>query len=82
MNNTEAQLAYLDPNFNFVEVNSSYVKGCGHSRKELIGKNHFDLFPNKENQKIFTTVRNSGKPLTFKDKPFVYVNQPEKGVTY
>jgi len=82
MNNTEAQLAYLDSNFNFVEVNSSYIKGCGHSRKELIGKNHFDLFPNRENQKIFTTVRNSGKPLNFRDKPFVYANQPEKGVTY
>lgn len=82
MENTEAQLAYLDSDFNFVEVNSSYIKGCGHSRKDLIGKNHFALFPNKENQKIFTTVRDSGKALTFKDKPFVYADQPEKGITY
>jgi len=82
MENTGAQLAYLDSQFNFVIANSSYVRACGHSEEELIGKNHFDLFPNEENQAIFEKVRDTGIPAQFHDKPFVFADQPERGVTY
>ena len=37
MENTQAQLAYLDPNLNFLLVNTAYERGCGHS----LGRNHF-----------------------------------------
>ncbi|NPV06821.1 MAG: PAS domain S-box protein [Anaerolineae bacterium] len=82
MENTQAQLAYLDPQFNFVLVNSAYVAGCGHSREELIGRNHFELFPNEENQAIFERVRDTGEAVRFSEKPFTYADQPERGVTY
>ena len=82
MENTGAQLAYLDAKFNFVQVNHAYVQGCGHPREELIGRNHFDLFPDPENQAIFERVRDTRQPMCFRAKPFEFADQPERGITY
>ncbi len=82
MENTPAQLAYLDPEFRFVRVNAAYAEGSGHSKEELIGHNHFDLFPNPENQAIFEGVRDIGQPVAYQARPFQYADQPERGVTY
>ncbi len=79
---TGAMMAYLDLDFNFVIVNSAYANGSGYSVDELIGKNHFVLFPNKENQVIFEKVRDTGQPVKFLDKSFEFKNQPRRGVTY
>lgn len=82
MENTDAHLAYLDADFNFVLVNSTYAKGSGYTKKELIGKNHFELFPNKENEQIFKKAKSSGKTVKFIAKPFLFPAQTERGVTY
>ncbi len=82
MENTPAQLAYLDPEFNFVRVNAAYAEGAGHSREELIGRNHFEVFPNPENQAIFEGVRDIGEPVAYQARPFEYADQPGRGVTY
>jgi PAS domain S-box-containing protein len=82
MENTHAQLAYLDPQFNFVRVNSAYAEGAGFGEEELIGRNHFDLFPDDENQVIFEHVRDTGQPVAFQARAFTYYNQPELGTTY
>ncbi|MBC7234675.1 MAG: PAS domain S-box protein [Chloroflexi bacterium] len=82
MEHTEAHLAYLDPQFRFVLVNSAYARGSGYTKEQLIGRNHFDLFPHAENQAIFERVRDSGEPVTFTAKPFVFPNHPEWGITY
>ena len=82
MENTPAHLAYLDPNFNFVRVNVAYAQGSGHPKVDLITHNHFDLFPNPENQAIFEQVRETGQPVQFYAKPFEYPDQPERGLTY
>ncbi|PVX25437.1 MAG: hypothetical protein CW716_07955 [Candidatus Bathyarchaeum sp.] len=82
MENVDLMIAYFDTNFNFITVNSAYAKGSGYKVEELIGKNHFDLFPDAENQRIFEKVRDTGKQVSFVDKPFEYPNQPEKGTTY
>jgi PAS domain S-box-containing protein len=82
MENTNAQLAYLDLQFNFIKVNSAYVQGSGKTRNELIANNHFELFPNAENQKLFESVRDSGQPIEYHAKPFEFEDQPERGVTY
>jgi len=78
----EANLAYLDRDFRFIWVNSTYVEKCGHTWDELAGRSHFDLFPNEENQRTFEQVRDSGIPYEAREKPFVYADQPERGVTY
>ncbi|MBN1375169.1 MAG: PAS domain S-box protein [Dehalococcoidia bacterium] len=82
MENAEAHLAYLDRDFNFIEVNSVYCRGSNHTREELIGQNHFKLFPNAENQSIFEKVRDTGAHVTYRDKPFEFKGQPERGITY
>ncbi len=82
MENTRAHLAYLDADFNFVKVNSTYAEGSGHRVEDLVGKNHFELFPDKENRAIFQKVRDSGKPVEFWAKPFEFAGQPGRGITY
>ena len=34
--NSDIQIAYLDPEFNFIKVNSLYAKGCGYRKEDLI----------------------------------------------
>jgi PAS domain S-box-containing protein len=80
--NTRALLAYLDRDFNFVDVNSTYVAASGHTIDEIIGQYHFKLYPDVENEAIFRRVRDTGRPVEFKAKPFEYPDQPERGITY
>jgi PAS domain S-box-containing protein len=83
LNETEnMHLVFLDRDFNFVRVNEAYAKTCGYKPAEMIGKNHFDLYSNEENEAIFRRVRDTGVPAEFHDKPFVFPDQPERGVTY
>lgn len=82
MNNTNAQVAYLDRNMRFVRVNTAYEQGSGHRKEDLIGRDHFALFPNPENQVIFERVRDTGQAAEFRAKPFEFADQPERGVTY
>lgn len=81
-NCTDTHLAYLDRKMNFAWVNTAYARGCGHTREELMGRNHFELFPNAENQQIFERVRDTGEPYQISDKPFVFAEHPEWGTTY
>lgn len=80
--NTGAQLAYLDTDFNFVWVNAAYAKSAGRKMEDLIGLNHFEIFPDEDNLAIFTEVRDKGRAVEFHDKPFVYKDQPWRGITY
>lgn len=83
MNGTRnTHLVYLDRDFNFVRVNETYARTCGYSPEEMIGKNHFALYPHDENEMIFKRVRDTGEAAEFHDKPFVFPDQPERGVTY
>ena len=82
MDNTDAHLAYLDPDFRFVAVNATYATGSGHTEEELVGRGHFELFPNEENEAIFRRVRDTGEPIEFLAKPFEFPDQPWRGVTY
>jgi len=77
-----SHLVYLDREFNFVRVNETYAKSCGYTPNQMIGKNHFALYPNAENEAIFTRVRKTGEPVAYHDKPFEFPDQPERGVSY
>lgn len=81
-NAKDFHLAYLDRDFNFVRVNKAYATACGYTPDELVGKNHFALYPHAENEAIFTNVRDSGIPVEYHDKAFVYPGRPERGITY
>jgi PAS domain S-box-containing protein len=82
MENTYTQLAYLDADFNFVRVNSAYALSAGLSKEELIGHNHFDLFPNRETQTAFEWARDNGQAVEFYARPFEFSEQPRQGSTY
>ncbi len=82
MQTTDVLLVLLDPQFNFLRVNAAYAETCRLKPEEMVGKNHFALYPDAENEAIFRKVRDTGKGVFYKDKPFVYPDQPERGVTY
>ena len=75
-------IAYLDTKFNFIRVNNAYAIQENQKPEYFIGKNHFGLYPNKENEAIFKRVVESGKAYTAYAKPFKYINHPERGITY
>jgi PAS domain S-box-containing protein len=75
-------IAYMDRDFNFIRVNDSYAATAGHPQEFIIGKNHFDLYPNEENRDIFQKVVETGEPFAVLAKPFEYAEYPERGVTY
>ena len=77
-----SHLVYLDCDFNFVRVNETYAKTCGYRPDEMVGKNHFVLYPHAENEAIFCRVRDTGEPAEFYDKPFEYPDKPHLGITY
>ncbi len=77
-----SHLVFLDRDFNFVRVNEAYAATCGYRPEEMIGKNHFDLYPHAENEAIFARVRDTGEPFEIHDKPFKFPDQPERGITY
>ncbi len=78
----KSNLVYLDRDFNFVRVNETYAAGCRYRPEEMIGKNHFVLYPNAENEAIFTSVRDTGQTFEVRDRPFKFPDQPERGITY
>ncbi|MDM7919684.1 MAG: PAS domain-containing protein, partial [Methanosarcina sp.] len=79
---TPIMAVYLDLQFNFLWVNQSYADACKHEPSFFFGKNHFDLYPHKENQEIFKRVVDTGEPFYVEAKPFEFPDQPERGITY
>ncbi len=79
---TDVMLVYLDRDFNFLSVNTAYAQTCRMQPEDMIGRNHFALYPNVENEAIFRRVRDTGVPVFHKDRPFEFPDQPERGVTY
>jgi len=75
-------IAYMDTEFRFVRVNRAYAEADGREPADFVGKKHFDLYPNEENETIFRDVLRSGTPYVATEKPFVYPEHPERGVTY
>ncbi|MHB0998620.1 MAG: SpoIIE family protein phosphatase [Armatimonadota bacterium] len=80
--NTKSQLVYLDRDFNFLWVNTAYAKATGKKHEDLIGHNHFELYPNVENQAIFEHTRDTGIPFEIIEKPFIFPDHSEWGTTY
>ncbi len=75
-------LAYLDADFNFLRVNPAYAAASRRTPEYFVGKNHFRLFPDRENREIFEEVVRTGRPFVATARPFVYPDHPEWGVTY
>jgi len=79
---THMAIAYMDRDFNFIHVNQAYAAADGRDEDFFTGKNHFDLYPNPENEAIFREVLATGRIHSATAKPFAYPAHPDKGVTY
>lgn len=82
LDQTPLLIAYLDQDFNFIKVNRAYAAADQKDPSFYPGKNHFALYPDIVNQAIFQNVVDTGKPYATHAKPFVYKNNPERGITY
>jgi PAS domain S-box-containing protein len=78
----DISIAYMDKDFNFIRVNRAYAEADEQEPEFFVGKNHFVLFPNEENEQIFRKVADTGEPYSVYGKPFEYTEHPERGVTY
>jgi PAS domain S-box-containing protein len=78
----DMHIAYLDKDFNFIRVNRAYAESGAHPAEYFFGKNHFSLYPNKENEEIFRKVVEAGIPYVAYAKPFEYPDQLTRGTTY
>jgi len=82
MDNTKAGLAYLDRDFNFIALNSTFCKNNGRTEDELLQKNYFDFFPSEENRLLFERVRDAGQHIEIHRKPLILRSQPWQDITY
>lgn len=82
LDHTHVPIAYLDCNFNFIKVNKAYASADEREPSDFPGKNHFDLYPNAENERIFRQVVRSGIPQFASAKPFEYAFNPERGISH
>lgn len=82
LNNTHVLIACLDREFNFIVVNENYARADGNEPSYYVGKNHFTLFPDKDNEAIFRRVVKTGEPYFAWAKPFEYAGNPERGTTH
>jgi PAS domain S-box-containing protein len=77
----DISVAYMDKDFNFIRVNRAYAEADEREPEFYVGRNHFVLFPNEQNEQIFRKVVETGEPYSVYAKPFGYAEDPERGVT-
>jgi len=75
-------LVFLDNDFNFIRVNEAYARACNRQVSEFPGRNHFELYPDKQNEEIFRRVVETKVPFHAIARPFIFPDHPEWGVTY
>jgi PAS domain S-box-containing protein len=75
-------VAYMDSDFNFIRVNRAYAEADHRTTEFFPGKNHFELYPNEENERIFREVVATGEPFFVCQKAFEYPDNPDRGMTY
>ncbi len=78
----DIMIVYMDRDFNFIRVNRAYAEANRHEPEFFVGKNHFDLYPSKENEEIFRRVVETAEPYFTYAKPFKNPLRPELEITY
>jgi len=81
-NATQVLYAHMDKDFNFIQVNKAYADAGGFNTRYFMGKNHFSLYPNDENQAIFQQVVETSQAYSVNAKAFINPDHAEAGVTY
>jgi GAF domain-containing protein len=79
---THVLVACMDSHFNLLRVNRAYAAADEREPSFFPGRNHFDLYPNQENEEIFHHVVETGQLYAVYAKPFEYPDHPGRGVSY
>lgn len=79
--NTLTCIVLLDRDFNFVCVNEAYARACGRTVNDFSGRNHFEVYPS-DAKTVFEDVVKTKKTYRTSARPFIFPDQPERGVTY
>ncbi|MCW8932141.1 MAG: PAS domain S-box protein, partial [Gammaproteobacteria bacterium] len=82
LNGIISPIAYLDTECNFILVNQAYANADNKTPEFFPGLNHFDLYPDQDNQKIFQSVIDKGEPYKCTARPFEYADHPERETSY
>lgn len=76
---THVLYALLDTNFNFIRVNRAYADAGGMQPGDFVGRNHFELYPNADNEAIFRRVLTTGETYQARARHF---RHPRLGDSY
>ena len=79
--NTLFPMAVMDRHFNFIRVNEAYARADDREVADFAGHNHFDFYPS-DAREIFEQVIKTKEPCQIIARPFVYQDNPERGITY
>ena len=79
---TRSGIAFLDTDFVFRRVNPRYAEFVNYRVEDLVGRNHFELFPNAEIEAAFRRVVQTREPVEYRETPYILEWRPEGGVTY
>jgi PAS domain S-box-containing protein len=75
-------MAYLDRRFVYVRVNVAAAEALGVTKDELIGKDHFALYPSHHFRRILERVRDTRAPFVALGERIRIAGRPERGATY
>jgi PAS domain S-box-containing protein len=79
---TIAPLAFLDRQFNFVQVNEAYARAEGRTPEFFVHKNYFSLYPSEEDRTLFEHVVQTKQPYQAYAKLFPFSHHPQRALTY
>lgn len=77
--NTDVLIAYMDKAFRYIRVNKAFADAGNQLPEYFVGKNHFDIYPDEENEGIFDTAITSRKAVNVEAKPYQH---PQLGLSY
>jgi len=78
---TYLSIAYLDTDFNYIRVNRAYAQAASCETRHFVGKNYFELYPDRELETIFRQVIQSGQAYTGREREFAPTSPVDKSVT-
>ncbi|NLI92145.1 MAG: PAS domain S-box protein [Peptococcaceae bacterium] len=81
-NNHHTAIAILDRDFNFIRVNELYAKADHRPATDFPGHNHFEFYPGDEVKAIFENVVRTKETFQILARPFVFPDNPQRGITY
>jgi PAS domain S-box-containing protein len=74
-------IVILDRDYNFIRVSESYARSCHMPAADLVGRNHFEVFPSSLEQEL-APFRRDRRTYRRAERPFVFPEHPEWGTTY